>query len=89
MRRVKLTLLLAVILAISLAPPLALRLFPRETSGYLVDPLSTILGSRTGYSKETLTAVWIVISFAVAIVTASTLLLVLTGELIRSTRESS
>jgi len=88
LRRVKLTLLLAVILAIGLAPAVAIRLFPRETSVYFLEPLWNIAGSRTGFSKDVFAAVGIVSSFLLAIVAASGILLILTGELARSVRGS-
>jgi hypothetical protein len=88
LRHVNVILFLAVILAISLAPAIALRVFPRETVGYLVDPVLTVLGHGMGSSKEVLTAIWMVTSFVVTIVTASALVVILAGELIRSVREN-
>jgi uncharacterized membrane protein YeaQ/YmgE (transglycosylase-associated protein family) len=88
LRRVKLTVLLAVIFAVSLAPALSLRLFPRETLGYFLEPIWSIVGSRIGYSKEASVAVGIVASFVIAIVTGSVLLFVLFRGLTRSVRES-
>jgi len=88
LRRVKLALLLAVILAISLAPPIGLRLFPRETLGYVLEPAWRIVGSRIGLTKEALTAIGIVTSFILAVVAGSALLLVLIRELTESVRQS-
>jgi len=88
LRHVKVILLLAVVLAISLAPAIALRLSPRGTAGYLVDPVWTVLGPRVGSSKEALTAIWIVASFVLTIVAACSLLFILARELIRSVREN-
>ena len=88
MRRVKLTLFLAVILAISLAPAISFRLFPRETLGYFLEPIWSIVGLRIGFSKEASVAIGIVTSFVVAIVAGSALLFVLVHELTRSVRES-
>jgi hypothetical protein len=79
---------LAVILTISLAPTIALRFFPREASALMLEPAWNILGARTGFPRESLTAIWIVVSFVLAIVAASTLLLVLAREFVRYARES-
>jgi len=87
LRRVKLTLFLAVILAVSLAPAISFRLFPRETLGFL-EPIWSIVGLRIGFSKEASVAIGIVTSFVVAIVAGSALLFVLVHELTRSMRES-
>jgi hypothetical protein len=88
LRHVKTIVLLAVILAISLAPTIALRFFPREASALVLEPVWNILGPRTGFPRESLAAIWIVISFVLAIVTASALLLVLAREFVRYVRES-
>jgi len=88
LRRVKLTVLLAVIFAVSLAPAISFRLFPRETVGYFLEPIWSIVGSRIGFSKEVSVAVGIIISFVLAIVTGSTLLFVLLRNFTRSVRES-
>jgi hypothetical protein len=88
LRRVKLTLLLAVILAISLAPAMLLRLYPSETQRYLLNPLWGIIGSRTGVSAQLAAAISLVATFVVAVVAASALLLVLAKEYLRSLRES-
>ena len=88
MRRVKLTVLLAVIFAVSLAPAISFRLFPRETLGYFLEPIWNIVKSRIGFSKEASVAVGIVASFVLAIVTGSVLLFVLFRGLTRSVRKS-
>ena len=77
MRYVKAIVLLAAILAISLTPAIALRFFPRETSAYALDPVWAILGPRTGFPRESIAAIWILISFFLALLSASALLLVL------------
>ena len=87
MRRVKLTLLLAVILALSLAPAILLELYPRETLGYLLNPLWGIIESQTGFSGQLTAAISLVATFVVAVVAASALLLVLAKEFLRSVRE--
>jgi hypothetical protein len=88
LRRVKLTLLLAVILALSLAPAILLRFYPRETLGYLLNPLWGIVESETGFSGQLTAAISIVTTFVVAVVAASALLLLLAKEVLRSVRES-
>ena len=88
LRHVKTIVLLAVILTISLTPAIALRIFPRETSALMLEPVWSIIGQRTGFPRESLAAIWIVISFVLAVVTASALLLVLAREFVRYVRES-
>jgi predicted PurR-regulated permease PerM len=88
LRHVKLTLLLAVILALSLAPAILLRFYPRETLGYLLNPLSSIIESQTRFSRESIAAFSLVATFVVAVLAASALLLVLAKEVLRSVRES-
>ena len=88
LRRVKLTVLLAVMFAVSLAPAISFRLFPRETLGYFLEPIWNTVGSRIGFSKEASVAVGILASFVLAIVTGSTLLFVLLRNFTRSVRES-
>jgi hypothetical protein len=88
LRHVKLTLLLAVILALSLGPAILLRLYPLETLGYLLNPLSSIIESQTRFSRESIAAFSLVATFVVAVVAASALLLVLAKEVLRSVRES-
>jgi hypothetical protein len=88
LRRVKLTLLLAVILALSLAPAILLRFYPRETLGYLLNPLWGIIESQTGLSAQLTAAISLVATFVVVSVVASALLLVLAKEVLRSVRES-
>jgi hypothetical protein len=88
LRRVKLTLLLAVILALSLAPAMLLRLYPRETLGYLLDPLWGIIESQTGFSGQLAAAISLLATFVVAVLTASALLLVLAKEFFRSMKGS-
>ena len=87
MRRVKLTLLLAVIFALSLAPAMLLRFYPRETLGYLLNPLWGMIESLTGFSRQSIAAFSIVATFVVAVVAASALSLMLAKEFIRSMRE--
>jgi hypothetical protein len=89
LRHAKTTVFLAVILAVSLAPAITLRFFPRETSAYVLAPVWTAIGSRTGFSTETVASVWIMTSFVLATVTASALLLVLAHELARPVRRGS
>ena len=88
LRRVKLTVLLAVIFAVSLAPALSSRLFPSETIGYFLEPIWSIVGSRIGLSKEASATVGIVSSFVLAVITGSVLLFVLFRDLTRSAGES-
>ena len=88
MRHVKLTLLLAVILALSLAPAVLLEFFPRESLGYLLTPLWKTIESQTGFSEQFTAAVGLVATFVVAIVSAAALLLVLVREFSRFVRES-
>jgi len=87
LRRVKLTLLLAVIFALSLAPAMLLRFYPRETLGYLLNPLWGMIESLTGFSRQSIAAFSIVATFVVAVVAASALSLMLAKEFIRSMRE--
>ena len=89
MRHAKTIVFLAVILAVSLAPAIALRFFPRETSALMLAPVWSVIGSRTGFSRENVAAVWFVISFVLATLTASALLLVLVQVLTRSVRGGS
>jgi hypothetical protein len=88
LRRVKLTLLLALILALSIAPAILLRLYPRETLEYLLNPLWNTIESQTGFSAQLAAAISLVATFIVAVAAASALLLVLTKEVLRSVRES-
>jgi hypothetical protein len=87
LRHVKLALLLAVILAVSLGPAILLRLYPLETVGYLLNPLWGMIESQTGFSGQLAASISIVATFVVAVVSASTLLLVFTKELLRSARK--
>jgi len=87
LRHVK-AIVLAVILAISLAPAVALRFFPREASVLMLEPAWNILGPITGLPRNSLVAIWIIVSFVLAIVIASALFLVFTVELARYSRES-
>jgi len=89
LRHAKTIVFLAVILAVSLAPAIALRFFPRETSALMLAPVWSVIGSRTGFSRENVAAVWFVISFVLATLTASALLLVLVQVLTRSVRGGS
>jgi hypothetical protein len=88
LRRVRLTLLLAVILALSLAPAILLRFFPRETLGYLLTPLWKTIESQTGFSEQFTAAIGLLATFIVAIAAAAALLLVIVKEFARSVSES-
>lgn len=87
LRNVKLTILLAIIFAISLTPAIAVRFFPDESTTYLLEPAWTIFGSRTGLSREACKAIGIVATFVLAITSGSALLFVLFRELGRSVRQ--
>jgi len=89
LRHAKTIVVLTVILAISLTPAIALRFFPRETSSLMLAPVWSVIESRTGLPRESVAAVWIMISFVLATLTASALLLVLANSLARSVREGS
>jgi hypothetical protein len=89
LRHAETIVLLAVILAVSLTPAIALRFFPRETSALMLAPVSSAIESRTGFSRESVAAVWIIISFVLATLSASALLLVLAHALTRSVRIGS
>ena len=89
MRHAKTIVLLAVILAISLTPAIILRFFPRETLAYILAPAWSAIGSRTGFPTDSVASVWIVLSFVLAIITASGLLFVLAHTLICSVRGGS
>ena len=89
MRHAKTTVVLAVILAISLAPAIILRFFPRETLAYMLAPAWSAIGSRTGFPTDSVASVWIMLSFVLAIITASSLLFVLAHTLTSSVRGSS
>ena len=89
MRHVKTIVFLAVILAVSLAPAIALRFFPRETSALMLAPVWSVMASRNGFSRESVAAVWIIVSFVLATLSASALLLVLAHALTRSVRINS
>jgi hypothetical protein len=89
LRHAKTIVFLAVILAISLAPAIILRFFPQETSAYVLDPIWSTVGSRTGFSTESVGSVWIMTSFVLAILSASALLLVVARTLTRSVRGGS
>lgn len=86
LRHAKLAILLAIILAISLTPAIAIRFFPQESARYLLDPTWSVLGTRTGLSRQTFNAIWIVVSFLLAILSGSGLLLVVARELAGSAR---
>lgn len=88
MRRAKLTLLLAAILALSLAPAILLQLYPRETLEYIFNPFWGAIGSQTGSSVQSISAIDLVATFIVAVIAATALSIVLTKELLRSLRES-
>jgi CBS-domain-containing membrane protein len=81
--------LLAAILAVSLAPAIALRFFPREASASMLAPISGAIASVTGFSSESVAAVLIVTMFVLTTVTASALVLVLARVLFRPVRGSS
>ena len=87
LRNVKLTILLAIIFAISLTPATGIRFFPDETATYLLEPAWSMFGSRIGVSKEAFNAIGIVTSFVSAIISGSGLLFVLFRELARSVRQ--
>ena len=89
MRHAKTIVVLAVILAISLTPAIALRFFPRETSVYVLAPAWSAIGSRTGFPTESVASVWMMTSFVLAIITASSLLFVLAHTLTSSVRGGS
>jgi len=89
LRHAKTIAVLAVILAISLTPAIALRFFPRETSSLMLAPVWSVIESETGLPRESVAAIWIMISFVLTTVTASALLLVLANSLARSVRQGS
>ena len=89
MRHAKTIVVLAVILAISLAPAIALRFFPLEALGYVLAPVWSAIGSRIGFSTESVASVWIMTSFVLATVAASALLLVMERALTRSQGRNS
>ena len=89
MRHAKTIVFLAVILAISLAPAIALRFFPLEALAYVLAPIWNAIGSRTGFSTESVASVWIMTSFVLATVAASALLLVIGRALTRSQGRNS
>jgi len=89
LRHVKTIVFLAVILAISLTPAIALRFVPRETLALMLAPVSSAIESRTGFSWDSVAAIWIIISFVLATLSASALLLVLAHALTRSVRINS
>ena len=64
-----------------------LRFYPRETLGYLLNPLWGMIESLTGFSRQSIAAFSIVATFVVAVVAASALSLMLAKEVIRSMRE--
>ena len=89
LRHAKTIVVLAVILAISLAPAIALRFFPLEALAYVLAPVWSAIGSRTGFSTESVASVWIMTSFVLATVAASALLLVMGRALTRSQGRNS
>jgi hypothetical protein len=89
LRHAKTIVFLAVILAISLAPAIALRFFPREALVYVLAPVWSTIGARTGFSTESVASVWIMASFVLATVAASALLLVMGRSLTRSEGRNS
>ena len=84
MRHVKTIVFLAVILAISLGPAIALRFFPLEALAYVLAPVWSAIGSRIGFSTESVASVWILTSFVLATAAASALLLVMGRALTKS-----
>jgi hypothetical protein len=88
LRHAKTIAVLTIVLAISLAPGIALKFFPRETSALMLTPISSTIESRTGFPKETVDATWIIIFFVMATLTASALTLVLARALTASTMRS-
>ena len=89
MRHAETIVVLAVILAISLAPAIALRFFPLEALAYVLAPVWSTIGARTGFSTESVASVWIMTSFVLATVAASALLLVLGRAVTRSEGRNS
>ena len=88
MRHAKTIVFLAVILTISLAPAIVLRFFPLEALGYVLAPVWSAIGTKTGFSTESVASVWIMSSFVLATATASTLLLILARDSVRYVRKS-
>jgi hypothetical protein len=84
LRRTRIIVVLAVILAISLAPAITLRFYPRENLGH---PLKSI-ESQTGISGQLAVAISLVTTFVVTIIVAPALLLVLAKEFLKSVSES-
>jgi multisubunit Na+/H+ antiporter MnhB subunit len=87
LRHVKLILLIAIILALSLAPAVLLRFTPRATLGYVLKPIRSIIESGTGFSAQFIDAIGLLTMFVLAILSATALLLLLVRELTRSVRE--
>jgi hypothetical protein len=88
LRHAKTIIVLAVILAISLAPAIVLRFFPQEALAYMLAPVWSAIGARTGFPTESVASVWIMTSFVLATVTASALLLVLARDSVGYVRKS-
>jgi hypothetical protein len=88
LRHAKTIVVLAVILAISLAPAIVLRFFPRETLAYALAPAWSAIGARTGFPTGSVASVWIMTSFVMATLTASALLLILARDSVRYVRKS-
>ncbi len=84
MRHATTIVILAVVLAISLTPAIALRFFPLETSALILVPVWTVIGSKIGVPSESAAGVWIVVSFVLATFAASALLLVLARTVTKS-----
>ena len=78
--------LLSVILAVSLAPAIAIKFFPSEASALMLDPVSSAIEAGTGISSESVAAACIMTMFVLTIVTASALVVVLARVLFRSVR---
>jgi hypothetical protein len=82
LRHAKTIVALTVILAVSLAPAITLRFFRREA-------ISSAIESRTGFPGESVAAVWVLISFIIATLIASALMVVLARAVTKSARGSS
>jgi hypothetical protein len=87
LRRAKLTVLLTVILALSLAPAILLQQYPRETLEYVFNPFWGAIGLQTGSSLLSIGAIYLIATFIAAVVAAAALAIVITDELWRSVRQ--
>jgi len=89
LRHAKTIIFLIVILAVSLVPAIALRLFPREALAIMFGAVSGAIESRTGIPSEGIAAVSILISFVSTTVSASALMVVLARAPTKSKRQTS